>query len=110
MNNKDIALKYLYTDLAIKNMQLDLQHIENGPFKIKGPYISMIESMISKAINRRRKLMRLMHKNNIKIEYLHKQGDFVTYKLYLVGNVSEETFNNMVVKKKVEDVIRWLMG
>jgi len=106
VDNKEIALKYLYTDLAIKNMQLDLQHIKNGSFKIKGPYIAMIENMISKAINKRRKLNQLMHKNNIKIEFLHKQGDFVTYKFYLDGFVQEIPFMEQVLKKNVEEVIK----
>lgn len=28
-----IAERYLFVDLAIKNLELDLQHVENDPFK-----------------------------------------------------------------------------
>lgn len=109
MDNKEIALKYLYTDLAIKNMERDLQLIKDGPFKIKEPYIGMIENMISKAMNERKRLKQLIYKHKLQVEFLHKQGDFVTYRLHLDGYVQELPFHGAVVKKNVEEVIKGLL-
>lgn len=109
MTNKEIAEWYLFIDLAIKNMELDMRHVKNGPFKIKDPYLQLIEKTISKAINKRRKLKQLMRQNKIQVLFLHTQGHFTTYKFILGRNEHEMVFNNMVIKKNVEEVIRKLM-
>ena len=109
MDDKEIARKYLITSLTIKNLELDLQYIKNGQFKIKGPYVQLIEGMISKAINERRKLKQEMFKRKIQVTYLYTQGDFVTYKYLLNGKVEEVSFYKFKLKKDVESLIKWLL-
>jgi hypothetical protein len=110
MENKDIASRYLFVDMAIKNLELDLQHIQNGQFKIKEPYIKLIEKTISEAINERRHLKGLIHQQRIQVLFMHRQGDFTTYKFILGGLEQEVTFHNMVIKKNVESIMGELMS
>ena len=108
-NDLDIASRYLFVDLAIKNLELDLQHVMNGPFKIKEPYLKFIEGIISKAINERRNLKRIMYQRKIRVQFLYRQGDYSTYKFILDGKEQEMTFMNQVIKKSVEETIGGLM-
>lgn len=108
MDDMDIAHQYLIIDLTIKNLQLDLQYIKNGQFKIQGPYVQLIEGMISKAINERRKLKQEMFKRKIQVTYLYTQGDFVTYRCLLNGKVEEVPFYKYKLKKDVEEMINEL--
>lgn len=108
-NNLDIASRYLFVDLAIKNLELDLQHVMNGPFKIKEPYIEFIERMIFKAINERRESKKLMCQRKIQVQFLHRQGDYSTYKFILDGKEQEMTFMNQVIKKNVESIMKELI-
>lgn len=96
-------------DLAIKNMQLDLQHVHNGPFKIKQPYITMIEMLISNGMHERRKLNKLIYDNNINMEFKHTQGDDSTYIFYLNKSKKEKTYHNMVIKKNVGEIMMELL-
>lgn len=109
MDDKEIARKYLITSLTIKNLELDLQYIKNGQFKIKGPYVQLIEGMISKAIKERRKLKQEMFKRNIQVTYLYTQGDFSTYKFVLNRNEEDVTYLNQKLKKYVEEMISELI-
>ena len=109
MDDKEIARKYLITSLTIKNLELDLQYIKNGQFKIKGPYVQLIEGMISKAIQERRMLKQEMYKRRIQVEYKYTQGDFVTYKYLLNGKVEEIPFYKYKLKKDVGEMTRRLM-
>ncbi len=109
MTNKKIATRYLFIDMAIKNMQLDLQHVENGPFKIKRPYIEVIERCISKGINERKHLKKLMYQNNIRIGLSHTNQGFTTYEVYCDGYKRERTIDNNVIKKNVESVMMELI-
>lgn len=105
MKHEDIAARYLFVDMAIINMQLDLQHVRNGPHKIKQPYIIAIEKMISNGIKKRRKLKKLMYDNNIQVKFKHTRGDFSTYIYYLGGNEHVKTYHKMVIKKNVEEIM-----
>lgn len=106
----DIASHYLFVDLDIKNLELDLQHVMNGPFKIKEPYIEFIERMISNVINERRNLKRIMYQRKIQVQFLYRQGDFTSYKFFLNGKEREVTYNNMVIKKNVRKIMEKLLN
>ncbi len=108
-DNLKIALHYLFIDLAIKTLELDLKHIRSGSFKIKSPYLEKIQTMIYIAINERRKLKKIMYDQKIQIIFLYKQGNFSTYKFISKRNEREITLMNPVIKKNVEKVMKWLM-
>lgn len=108
-DNLKIALHYLFIDLAIKTLELDLKHIRSGSFKIKSPYLEKIQTMIYIAIDERRKLKKIMYDQKIQIIFLYKQGNFSTYKFISERNEREITLMNPVIKKNVEKVMKWLM-
>lgn len=105
LNNEDVASRYLFVDLAIKNMQLDFQHVMNGQFKIKQPYISMIERLVSRGINERRQLKQVMYKNKIRIEPVGTKGMFTSYMLYVDRHESKIVYINAVIMKNVEVIM-----
>lgn len=102
---EQIAKEYLFIDLAVMNMQLDVQRVYNGDFKIKGPYVYLIEEMISKAINERRKLKQVMYQNKIRIEFKKKQWDFSLYMIYVGKSERKISFSNAIIKKNVREVM-----
>ena len=107
-HDMDIATRYLFVDMAIKNLELDLQHVNNGPFKIKEPYVELIEGMIIKARKEMRQLKKVMYDRKIQVLFMHRQGDFTTYKFIMNGKEQEVTYLNQVIKKKVEGIIKEL--
>ena len=109
-NDSDIAFRYLFIDLAIKNLELDQQHVKHGAFKIKEPYIEWIEKMISKAIKERRQLKKIMYQRKIEILLLHRQGDFSTYKVVSNRGEKQVTLINHMIKKNVGEIIKELIG
>lgn len=109
MHHETIAFQYLYTDLAIKNLERDLQLIQTGPFKIKEPYIHLLEKFISQAINERRKLKKLMYQHNIRVEQTGKVYDSVIYHFYLNNRVKEVSISKYVLKKRVKEYMLKLL-
>lgn len=105
MNYEEIAYKYLYIDLAIKNLERDLKLIHTGPFKIKEPYIMLVEKIISKAIQERKKIKQIMFKHNIRIHQIGKLHDIVIYEFYLNNKVNEVRLNKYVIKSRVKETI-----
>lgn len=103
-----IASRYLFTDMAIKNLELDRQHLENSPCKIKDPYFLMMNQIISTAIKERKRLKKLMHQHKLQVEHIESDRLFSTYKYYLDGYVHEVNFFNPMIKKYVEGIMKEL--
>ncbi len=106
-DNLKVALHFLFIDLAIKTLELDLQHVRNGAFK--SPYLEQIQTMINKAIDERRRLKKVMYDRKIQLLLKYKQGNFSTYTFIDKRNEREITLMNQVIKKNVEKVIKQLM-
>jgi len=94
--------------MAIRTLELDLQHVQRGHFKIKELYIEKIEEMISKAIQERKHLKSTMYRDKIQVNLLTREESFTTYQYILGGNEMEVPFNNMVIRKNVELILREL--
>ncbi|HEX5519565.1 MAG TPA: hypothetical protein VFX18_03910 [Candidatus Nitrosocosmicus sp.] len=109
MEDKDIAARFLFLNMAIKNLELDLQHIKNGPFKIKEPYLELLEKAYSTAINERGKLKRLMYNKKINIVSTDRNNKFSYYKFSYNGIEEEQTYYNHVIKKNVKEIIEGLI-
>lgn len=103
-----IASRYLFTDMAIKNLELDRQHLENSQCKIKDPYYQMMDQLISTAIKERKRLKQLMFQHRLKVEHIESDRLFSTYKYYLNGYVHEVNFFNPMIKKYVESIMNEL--
>src|SRR5690625_6127811 len=68
----NIASRFLFLSMARVVIQLDIENIEQGPFKIKNPYLFLLRKMISKATNERRHLRKLMKDKSIQVVIQHK--------------------------------------
>src|SRR5690625_1313271 len=101
-----IASRYLFTDMAIKNLELDRQHLENSPCKIKDPYFKLFDQLISTAIKERKRLKQLMYQHKLQVERVASDRLFTTYKYYLNGYVHEVNFFNHMIKKYVEGIMK----
>src|SRR5699024_10516304 len=55
-----VASRFLFLSMAIVVIQLDVQNIKEGAFKIKKPYIEFLNNMATVAINKRKQLQKVM--------------------------------------------------
>ena len=107
--HEKIANRYLFTDMAITNLELDRKHLDNSRCKIKEPYFEIMDQLISTAIKERRRLKQLMHQHHLQVEHIKTDRLFTTYKYYLNGYVYEADFFNPVIKKYVKGIMKELI-
>src|SRR5690625_6789418 len=103
-----IASRYLFTDMAIKNLELDLRHLDNSPCKIKDPYYQAMGQLISTAIKERKRLKQLMYKHKLKVKHIKSNRLYSTYKYNLTANVHELSSFNQILKKHAKEIIKEL--
>ncbi|CDQ40685.1 MULTISPECIES: hypothetical protein [Virgibacillus] len=104
-----IASRFLFLSMAMVVIQQDIQHIQNGGFKIKEPYMELLKKMETEALNERRSLRKTMQTMQLKVVTLEKNDSFSSYLFLCRGREEKRNYFNPAIRKKVQLIIRELM-
>lgn len=99
-----LASRFLFLSMAIIVIQKDLETIQKGPFKLKRPYIEILEIMQTKALKERQQLRQQMKQSQIKVTLIQKDDLFSTF--LFIGKNREERRNyfNPSIKRRVQSI------
>jgi len=104
-----IATRFLFISMAITVLEQDMKHVQDGPFKIKEPYLELLEQMLAAAKTERKQLRKSMQDQKIRISPLNRNESFTSY-LFIAGRREEQrNYFNPAIRKHVEAIIRELM-
>lgn|SRR5699024_1472657 len=111
LNDEELQLasRFLFLSMAMVVIQQDLYNIRNGTFKIKEPYIDLLEKMNTEAANERRRLQKAMQDQKIRVVTLNKNDSFSSYLFLCRGREEKRNYFNPAIRKKVETIIQELM-
>ncbi|WP_099157247.1 hypothetical protein [Virgibacillus ndiopensis] len=104
-----LGSRFLFLSMAMVVIQQDIQHIQKGSFKIKEPYMELLEKMAFEATNERKKLRQDMQKRNLKVVTLHKNDSFSSFLFLCQGREEKRNYFNPAIRKKVEAIVQELM-
>lgn len=104
-----IASRFLFLSMAIIVLRQDINHIRNGPFKIKDPYITLLEHMLTVALNERKILRKQMRNQHMQVLLTSRNDSFSSYLFICHGREEQRHYFNPVIRKKVEHIIKQLM-
>ncbi|WP_449354093.1 hypothetical protein ACUL41_12125 [Virgibacillus natechei] len=104
-----VASQFLFLSMAITVIKQDVEHIQAGAFKIKEPYVELLENMESEATNERRKLQKIMKHKHIKVTAGNRNESFSSFLFLCKGREELRTYFNPVIRNKVETIIHELM-
>ncbi|GIO25713.1 hypothetical protein [Ornithinibacillus bavariensis] len=105
----NIATRFLFLSMAIVVIQQDIGSIQKGPFKIKEPYIQLLEKMNSNALTERRQLRSTMEKKKLKVMLLNKNDSFSSYLFICKGKEEKRNYFNPAIRKKVQEIVQEIM-
>lgn len=104
-----IATRFLFLSMAIVVIQQDIQHIQKGAFKIKEPYIQLLENMNANALNERRQLRTKMENKKLRVMLINKNDSFSSYLFICRGKEEKKNYFNPAIRKKVEEIVQEIM-
>lgn len=104
-----VAARFLFLSMAMIVIDLDMQNIQRGKFKIKEPYLKLLHTMAKCATEERKKLQRTMKEKQIQVIRLDQKESFTTYQIICRGREEIKKFFNPVIRKKVELILEELM-
>lgn len=101
-----IGSRFLFLSMAIVVIRQDIRHVESGAFKIKAPYLEVLQKMESLALEERRGLRRKMKKQQIEVITLNKNDSFSSFMFLCQGREEKRNYFNPAIRKKVEVIIK----
>lgn len=101
-----IATRFLFLSMAIVVFEQDIKHVQNGAFKIKDPYLDLLDHMISEATNERRHLRKIMKDQKIQVVSLGKNDTFSSYLFVCQGREEKRNYFNPAIRNKVKSIIQ----
>ncbi|UJL47591.1 hypothetical protein KFZ58_06915 [Virgibacillus sp. NKC19-16] len=104
-----VASRFLFLSMAITVIKQDIEHVQKGAFKIKEPYVELLENMASEATNERRELQKIMKNKNIKVVAGNRNESFSSFLFLCRGREEIRNYFNPVIRNKVEAIIQELM-
>ncbi|MFD2760646.1 hypothetical protein [Lentibacillus juripiscarius] len=111
LNDEELQLasRFLFLSMAITVIQQDIQHIETGTFKIKEPYLELLESMNAEAASERKELRKKMRDKKMQVVTLQKNDSFSSYLFLCNGREEKRNYFNPAIRKKVKTIMQELM-
>lgn len=111
LTDKDLELasRFLFLSMAMVVIRQDRNYVQNGAFKIKEPYIKLLEKMETEASIERRKLKMVMRQKNMQIVTLNKNDSFSSFLFLCQGREEKRNYFNPAIRKKVEVIVQELM-
>lgn len=109
MDDRDIIEQAIYLPMLLTILNRDLLIVQKSPFKLKNPYIELIEGTMKSIQKDLAQAKRYMHKNNIKIERLKSDDAFTMYLFLYKGYEEIHNYFNPRLRNKVEELMRSYM-
>lgn len=105
----EVTSRFLFLSMAMVVIRQDIEHIQNGSFKIKEPYLKLIETMISEASVERKKIKMIMNQKSMQVVMLNKNDSFSSFLFLCQGREEKRNYFNPVIQKKVTAIVQELM-
>ncbi|MDQ0162360.1 hypothetical protein [Bacillus alveayuensis] len=106
---RDLIEQAIYLPMTITVLNRDLTVVENSPFKLKQPYLHIIEEAIKLAQKDLALAKRELRKQNVKVLRLKRDEAFTLYGFYYKGYEEQHNYFNPRIRNKVAELIEYYL-
>ncbi|MCA1056437.1 hypothetical protein LCM10_15665 [Rossellomorea aquimaris] len=105
-NDRNILEQAIYLPMVLTILNRDLQIVDNSPFKLKRPYLELIEETMKVIQGELAYVKKYMRTNKMKVERLQSDDAFTMYMFLYKGYEEHHNYFNPRLRNKVEDLMR----
>ena len=104
-SDRDIIEKALYLPMLIVVLERDRLIFEKAAFKLKQPYVDLVEDTLKQVQRDLKKAKDYLRKNKIKIQEIERDDAFTTYAFIYKGYEEHHNYFNMRIRNKVNELL-----
>lgn len=106
---RDMIEQAIYLPMLLTVLNRDLQIVENSLFKLKQPYLDLIEDTMKVIQAELAEVKRFLYKNGIKVERLKSDEAFTMYLFLYKGYEEHHNYFNPRLRNRVEELMRYYL-
>ncbi|MBW3112036.1 MULTISPECIES: hypothetical protein [Bacillaceae] len=105
-NDRNILEQAIYLPMVLTILNRDLQIVDSSPFKLKRPYLEMIEETMKVIQGELAHVKKYMRTNKMKVERMQSDDAFTMYMFLYKGYEEHHNYFNPRLRNRVEDLMR----
>jgi hypothetical protein len=108
-NDRDIIEQAIYLPMLLTVLERDRLTIEQASFKLKIPYLNLVEETIKAVQKDLKETRNQMRKGNIKIEKVGQDNDFTMYLFIYKGYEEQHNYFNPRLRNRVTELLEYYL-
>ncbi len=105
--DRNIMEKAIYLPMVLIVLNRDLTVVENSPFKLKKPYLELIEETMKSIQTELAEVKRYMKKNNLRVMETKRDEAFTMYMFLYKGYEEAHNYFNPRIRNKVQELMEF---
>ncbi|MFD0048799.1 hypothetical protein ACFVHQ_05615 [Actinomycetes bacterium NPDC127524] len=106
---RNIIEQAIYLPMVITILNRDLKIIDESPFKLKKPYMELVEEALSMAQKDLMEVRKHLRRENIKVSELKRDLDFTMYCFLYRGYEEHHNYFNPRLRNRVEELLAFYL-
>ncbi|OIK14076.1 hypothetical protein [Bacillus sp. MUM 13] len=106
---RNIIEQAIYLPMVITILNRDLKIIDESPFKLKKPYMELVEEALSMAQKDLMDVRKHLRRENIKVSELKRDLDFTMYCFLYRGYEEHHNYFNPRLRNRVEELLAFYL-
>lgn len=103
--DRDIMEQAIYLPMVLTILNRDLTVIQNSPFKLKKPYLLLVEETLKVIQKELSEVKRYMSRNRLKVEEIHRDEAFTMFLFLFKGYEEQHNYFNPRIRNKVQELL-----
>ncbi|AZU61203.1 hypothetical protein [Neobacillus mesonae] len=104
-HDRDIMEKAIYLPMVLIILNRDLTVVQNSPFKLKKPYLELIEETMKDVQRELGEAKQYMKKNKLKVIETKRDDAFTMYLFIYKGYEENHNYFNPRIRNKVQELM-----
>jgi hypothetical protein len=104
-DDRNIMEKAIYLPMVLIILNRDLTIVEKSPFKLKKPYVELIEQTMKTIQKELAEVKQYMKKNKIQVMEVSRDDAFTMYLFMYKGYEENHNYFNPRIRNKVEELM-----
>lgn len=109
-NDRDLIEQAIYLPMIVIILERDLQIIEKAPFKIKRPYLTLVENALKKVQRDLKEVREKMRKGNMKVHQVSRDDTFTMFSFLYKGFEEQHNYFNPRLRNKCEELLDFYLN
>lgn len=108
-NDRDLMEQAIYLPMVLTILNRDLAVIHKSPFKLKQPYLELIEETMKVIQNELKNIKQYMRKEKLNVQQVSHDDAFTGFLFFYKGYEEQHNYFNPRIRNKVQELLSFYL-